>query len=183
MASGARVILWAALGLTWSQGGLAQPRKGEVLVHGMYTNTDYGYSVVVPDRLRAGRMAAPAPQHGIVINLDHGGLWVNAEYNTLARSLDELAAAVADGWFPGDQMRVKAKTPVSLAGLPALDVLLERGPEGGQAGSARFVVAFRTVPGEVGIVYTILVKRDGQASGDEKVFSRVVESFRLTDLK
>jgi hypothetical protein len=177
------MIRWVALSLVCYQVGTAQPRAGEVVVRGTYTNADYGYSVVIPERMKATRMSAPAPQHGIVINLDHAALWVNAEYNSLARSLDGLAQTVVDDWFPGDEFRMKTNTPLSLAGLPALDVVLERRLEPGQMGSAHFVVALRAVPGEVGIVYTILVKGSDETAAAQKLFSRIVESFRLTDVK
>src|SRR5260370_22219003 len=87
-------VLLAAGELLMCHGQQAQKHAEDIVVEGKYSSTKYGYSVSVPDGLKAYRMKAPAPQHGITLDLNRGGVWVNAEYDaTLAGSAEATAAS------------------------------------------------------------------------------------------
>jgi hypothetical protein len=176
--------LWVAAEVSTCHGQQSPKHAEEIVVKGKYSSVKYGYSVVVPGGIKAYRMKAPAPQHGITLDLSQSGAWVNAEYDaTLARSVDALATSTAEAWSSSDQLRIVKNGQTMVAGLPARDLVLEseRFREG-QPNYVHFVLALRAVPNSVGVVYTIGLKARVKDAGDEKVFSALVNSFRLADL-
>lgn len=155
-------------------------RTDDIAVEGRYRNEKYGYSIVVPAGLHAYRMKAPAPQHGIALDLKHGDVWVNAEYDaTLARSVDVLGQTATDFWASSEQLRILKSSRTTLAGLPTRDVELDRDPYGSQINYIHFVLAYRSMPNSIGLVYTIGLKARFKDSGDAMVFWAIVRSFRL----
>jgi hypothetical protein len=156
----------------------------ESVVQGNYVNTAYSYSVSVPDRLRAYRLNAPAPQHGITIHLDRGGeVWVNGEFDALLLgSTEALARHAADTLSKSHRLRIVRSSRTELSTLEARDVVLESEPGKGRINYVHFVLAFRSVPKGVGITYMIVLQERAKDVLGESVFSRVVKSFRLADL-
>jgi hypothetical protein len=173
--------IWAAAELSKCQGQQPPSHAEDVVVRGKYSSVKYGYSVMVPDGLKAYRMKAPAPQHGFALDLKEGEVWVNAEYDaTLAGSADALASSDAEFWSSSAQLRIVRSSQTRLAGLPARDVVLEREPSGGsQTNYVHFLLAFRAMPHGVGIVYTFGLQGRVNNAGDEKVLSALVNSMRL----
>src|SRR5713101_4038093 len=79
--------------------------SNDVAQEGTYHNDKYGYSVSVPQGLKAFRMKAPAPQHGVMLELNKGELWVNGEYDaSLARSVDAVVIRTVDLWSASAQL-------------------------------------------------------------------------------
>ena len=157
--------------------------SNDVAEEGMYRNDEYGYTVSVPQGLKAYRMKAPAPQHGIMLDLNKGELWVNGEYDAiLARSVDAIALSTAELWSAHDQLRVVGISSTPLSGLAARDVVLERESFEGRINYVHLVVAYRAIPNGVGVVYTIGIQARTKNAPDEKLFSALVDSFHLTDL-
>jgi hypothetical protein len=132
-------------------------------------------------------MKAPAPQHGIGLNLgdDSGGeIWVSGAYDALGlASTDALAKhAVAQtvARLPG--LTVISSSRSRLSQLEAADVVLERRDAGGKINYVHFVLAFRPVPRQLGIVYTIGIQAHAKEAATEAAFSEIVNSFRLLGL-
>src|SRR3569833_1911116 len=102
----------------------------EIPVTGIYLNSEYGYSVRIPENLHASRLAAPAPNHGFGITLrkePESYIWTNGEYDALMiEDLDVLAHEEASAL--GDQgMKIVKITKSTLGGAEARDVTLAAG--------------------------------------------------------
>lgn len=156
--------------------------SGEDAIQGTYENIEYGYAVNIPDRLKAYRMKAPSPQHGFAIPVRGGEIWVNGEYDaTGIGSVQALGTKTASEWSASDRLRLIRIRPTKLGGLPARELVLADDRSARQSMSIHVVTALRAVPGTVGIVYTLGLKTT-ENTGLEKLFSTVVNSFRLRAL-
>ena len=182
----ARILAASALmmcsGQEVTRGGRAL-RPNEVPVQVTYNNAEYAYGVPIPEGLVGYRMKPPAPQHGFVIGLDEGEVWVNGEYDAAdVGSLEALGAKTAAEWVASGQLKLVRSTPTTLALIPAREIVLERERADGQINYVHVVTAIRVVPRGVGIVYTLGLRARNATAADEKVFSAVVRSFRLIAL-
>jgi hypothetical protein len=152
------------------------------VVKGDYFNKDYGYSVRIPDHLRAYRLTAPAPQHGILLHLNQDDrIWINSEYDALMLgSADALAKNEAQKFYDTDRLSVVKNSAIELSGLAARDVTLERESGEGKTNYAHLLLAFRPVPNGVGIAYMIVLQTHSKDTAYERLLSVISRSFRLT---
>jgi hypothetical protein len=143
-----------------------------VFDEGRYENCAYGYSVDIPAGMLGVGSTLPAPQHGLVIDLDHPGsaawlgrkdapessLSAHGSYNSLGwRRLDEAAddqLTYLRG--KGVNARVQSRTTTRLAGLRAVRVVA-RYERGGEVWVSDDIVALRRWDdsGAVSILYTL----------------------------
>ena len=94
----------------------------EIPVTGIYLNSEYGYSVRIPENLHASRLAAPAPNQGFGKTQrkePESYIWTNGEYDALMiEDLDVLAHEEASAL--GDQgMKIVKITKSTLGGAQA----------------------------------------------------------------
>jgi hypothetical protein len=180
----------AVLGtLSLLAGQQSNPRERSaqrIPVVGTYVSGKYGYSVRLPDRIRGFRPAPPAPQHGFGVTLQGGPedyVWVNAEYDVLYRDAAAPAAEDTSETLSRQYgITVKKSVPSALSGLSAREVTLEGGTESGKVGHIRLVIAYRAVPREVGIIYTIGLRTKSESGEAEALFSALVASFKTAQL-
>jgi len=152
----------------------------EIPVTGIYLNSEYGYSVRIPENLHASRLAAPAPNHGFGITLrkePESYIWTNGEYDALMiEDLDVLAHEEASAL--GDQgMKIVKITKSTLGGAEARDVTLAAG--GDEGPYVRFILALRPVPGRVGIVLLVGLKQARRDPGVDHEFAAIVSAFKI----
>jgi len=154
-----------------------------VAVEGTYVNKDYGYSVRIPDQLRAYRPSAPAPQHGVVLRKeDSEEISVNAEYDALMLgSAEALTKNLVDMLSATNQLRIVRSSRSHLSGLEARDVVLQREDGKGKITYVHLILALRALPNEVGIVYTIIFQARRKDSAAENTFASIANSFRIID--
>jgi hypothetical protein len=143
-----------------------------VRVAGTYANPDYGFSVRLPHGYSGWRGAGTSSNHGFQLVLPEcpaAQVWVYAGYNaTFLPSLD----AIAEDQFrrPSSPARLM-KRHVWVAGVSALEV--------SEAGRMA-VILFRSVPGGVGIIYTLSIEgADAEKRDCMGVFRDLVRGFRL----
>jgi hypothetical protein len=155
-----------------------------VPVAGTYVSPGYRYSVIVPAGLRAYRSPAPTPQHGLRLFVDGKNgpsMWVNGEFDVLGLgSIDELAKHQSRTWVEQYGLAVVHTRRVKLAGLEATEVILENRQDG-MPGYVRFVLGFRPVPDEVGLVYVVGIQGKSESAVASAAFSELVASFRTID--
>jgi hypothetical protein len=143
-----------------------------------YSNSEYGYSVRLPVTAPQIRNQAPAPEHGLAIDLPSGGrIWVDGCFDagfqkSARRALQQIL----------DESGGKLVAPVKagrLAGLESARASYSKGV----VVSTR-IVAYRTHRQAIGILYTLgLDTTHSNWTKDEKVFERVVRTFALTGMK
>jgi hypothetical protein len=155
-------------------------------VEHIYADKKYGYSVRLPSGINGFHPAPPAPQHGFGV-IFHGGsddyLWVNAEYDALylgtsARAADEESDALSKKY----SVAIAKNLPSALSGLSAQDVILENRAGAGRVNYIHLIVAYRGIPGEVGIIYTIGLRQKAKSADAETLFSALVGSFKTAEL-
>jgi hypothetical protein len=145
-----------------------------------YANSEYGYTVAFPSGLRVLEAAAPAPQHGVAIDLPDGAkIWIDGSYD--ARFLGSAKAALLqlleDDGVHATQ-RVKSK---KLAGLVAAETSFRQ-----HGKLAVRLVAFRPRGDAVPILYTLALDTDdtdaSHATGALRRFRQIQRRFALRDL-
>ena len=138
---------------------------------GSYVNSDYGFSVKIPDHLTGVGAAEGAPNHGFVVTLPGGGsLSVNAIYD------------VVEPESGSSEQRIHARDNqggTTLGGLPA-ELERTRRRVGGRWIITKSIHAVRRVDAGSPIDYAITLEAtEGELSAAERAFKRMVESFRL----
>lgn len=149
-----------------------------------YTNQDYGYRITLPENAQVCRMKAPAPDHGVTIYPappTNAEVRIYAEYDALLEgSAGRLAEHVAETFTKQYHLTIATDRSVRLGGLAARDLVLRAAREpDGDINYVHFIMASRSVPGEVGIVYTLLIQGPKKTEIDEKVLSNLATSFRV----
>jgi hypothetical protein len=168
-----------------------QETETETIWHERYTNCDYGYYVSLSAGAVAHGSHRSSPNHGFLVALPDVGrtglasiddsrfIWVVANYNaTDHETLSDIAKDEIEMTGEGKQgFSVVRRSSTKLAGLPALEFLLEY-DSGGNRILEEQVFALRS-----GIVYTVGL-RTLQAShdSDEKIFSKIRAGFKLLKL-
>lgn len=185
------VLRTAAILMAWAllmrgQDSLQATRaknSGEEAIQGAYENIEYGYAVNIPDHLKAYRMRAPSPQHGFAIRLRGAEIWVNGEYDaTGIGSLQALGTKTVSELSASDRLRLRRIGPTKLGGLPARELVLANDVSATLYRRVHVVTALRAVPGSVAIIYTVGLRTETDNTGLEKLFSTIVNSFRLRSL-
>jgi hypothetical protein len=136
-------------------------KQSGVAVRGTYSNYDYAFSVRIPKGMVGYRSAAPNPNHGFVIRRSTGNneISVFANYNASEwRSFDDVVKARMQSFRDetGGECTLLKQTPTIMGGLKALRfVIRSTQSDASKTMISETVVAFRTAPGEIGIVYQI----------------------------
>ncbi len=176
------VVLAVALVLVGASEFAGQNR----VIEGTYVNPNYGYSVKIPNGIRGETLAPPAPQHGFGVDLNRkskGSIWVDGSYDSsLLGSADALARDTALEFAKKYNLTVASNVVLKFSELEARDVVLENVAKTGTINYIHFILAFRKRVGQPGIVYTIGILEDSKDASAENLYSRIVNSFRLTRL-
>jgi len=139
--------------------GFAQTRSDDIVVKNRYSNYDYAYSVRIPKGLIGLRSPSPFPNHGFAIELsDQAIVSVDGSYNAAEwRSFDDAIKVHKDSFKRevGGEVKIVARVPTVLGGLRAIRFTMK--PRTGDPEVRDVLLAFREAPGEVGIVYEIVL--------------------------
>jgi hypothetical protein len=136
----------------------ARQTSDQLVVKDRYSNYDYAYSVRLPKGLTGSMPPAPFPNHGFEIQLsDHAILSVDASYNAAEWNSFKDAINFHLRSFKdevGGEVSLVGQTRTVLAGLRATRFTMR--PKTSASNQVReILLAFRKIPGEVGIVYEI----------------------------
>jgi hypothetical protein len=163
----------------------ASAEENEVGVTGTYRNAKYAYSVQVPAGLRAYRMKAPAPNHGIAMHApgnDTDLVWVDGSFDAAGYgSAGAYAKWLADVYRTRNGLSIVGISRTVLSNLDAREATLKGTATPGRGGQkyVHLVVAFRRMGhGNTPVIYTIGVQAHSSDSAVVKAFPAVVESFR-----
>lgn len=158
-----------------------------IAVAGEYVNQKYGFAIRIPEAVKAYRPGAPAPQHGVelrVTDAPGGYVWANAEFDALGLgTAGDLAEHEAGSLALKYHLRLVATVATNLGGLEAREVTLENVQASGDVNYLRFVIAFRPVPNEIGVVYVVGLRQRIKTTTAAEVFESVVKSFRTEMLR
>ena len=159
-------------------GAIAQTDRGVqdyLVVKDRYSNYDYGYSVRVPKSMTGLRSPSPFPNHGFLIHLSDNpkaSVSVDASYNAAEwRSLNDAITAHLDIFKRnvGGEVSLVAQVPTTLGGLRAIRFTMKAGTSATNDPEVREVLlAFRKAPGEVGIVYEIVLRTPASRYNKDK---------------
>jgi hypothetical protein len=171
--------------LAWLTPLEAQARREprEVDVTGQYLNRVYFYSLSIPPGLRGIRPGAPAPQHGISIELAPGiddRILIDASYNSAELESIETMASSAMRSFVEAGLIPVSTTSTQLAGMTARESTLVRRDGKSRINYVRSLTAFR--PGrekEVGMIYSIQLEQKLETAAGQQAFASIVRSFQL----
>lgn len=177
-------------GLAHPGAGCAQASSDDVVVKDAYSNYDYGYSVQIPKGLTALRAPAPLPNHGFEIHLsDHpkADVSVSASYNAAEWSSFDDAINAHLGYFKnkvGGEVDIGARVSTVLGGLRAVRFLMKSKTAAVSDPEVREVLlAFRKAPGEVGIVYEIvLTTPSSRYKKDKHLIDDLQKTWRMKPL-
>jgi hypothetical protein len=152
---------------------------------GLYSNYEYGYSVIIPDGLTAYRSPAPMPQHGVGIDLfkeDEAQVWINGTYDSLEWGSLKEAAKENVKYLKDDNVsdiKVMRKTYGRLSSLRAFRIVAAYRKSGVPLIEDE-IIAIRK---ERDIVYTLQLKTTAaRYSEDVKVLNQLQRTFRLEAL-
>lgn len=168
----------------------AQAGENQVAVTGTYQNEKYAYSVQVPAGLRAYRMKAPAPNHGIDVHApgnETDVLLVDGSFDAADYGSAETCAKRHAEFYKGKYgLRQLVVSRRVLSGLDAREVLL--GPSAAAAPRSinyvTLIVAFRRVGSDkTPVIYSIDVLASTKDSALVKAFPALVDSFRTLPWK
>ena len=165
-----------------------QSSSGDVVVRGLYSNYDYGYSVSIPKGLSGFRAAAPAPNHGFGIALSENPksfVWVDASYNAAFwKSFnDAIQAHMEHIKDRGVNVELVQKERTRIASLPAIRFIIEYNTNSDERMVNEIILAFRTDPGGVGIVYTVeLDSIQSRYRRDRNILAVIHRSWQLRRL-
>jgi hypothetical protein len=158
----------------------------EINITGNYVNRDYGYSVQLKNGLSGSNLAPPAPQHGFGITLKPGSagyVWVTADYDALfAGSVERAAEQESRSFAEQEDLHVIEDKPATLADLPAREVVLSNPAGRKRINYVRLWVAYRKVPGEVGIIYVIGLEQGTRSAAGEAIFSSIAGTFKTVPI-
>ena len=171
-------------------GRSVQAKSDYVVVKDEYSNYDYGFSVRIPKGLIALRSPAPLPNHGFAIQLSDqlaAVLSVDASYNAAEWNSFEDAINAHMHSFKrevGGEVSVVDRVPTVLGGLRAIRFTIKPTPSGPNDFKVREVLlAFRRAPGEVGIVYEIvLTTLNSRYNKDKYLVVDLTRTWRLKSL-
>ena len=163
--------------------------SSEVAVKGIYSNYDYAFLTRIPRGFVGYRAGAPSPNHGFVIRLTsgQGELSVDANYNAAGwSSLDNALTARLEELQEetGRHTTLVKRAVTFLGGLKAIRFLIRAEPSNNsEAIMSDAVIALRSAPGEVGIVYDIsLTTPESAYATNAKLLESLRQSFRLRSL-
>jgi hypothetical protein len=162
-----------------------------------YSNCDYGYNIILPNRLVAHREKSPNPNHGFRVDLSaperteaitgsaERSVWVWSEYSSSeSSSLDDVVEHQMGIQEQGkDGFKIVEQKPFKLSGLSAVYIRAEFR----RATSTLVeedVIAYRSEQNSLrGIVYMLSLVTPAATYGqDKQTFADVVNGFRLTDI-
>ena len=171
----ARLVAFLSLSsvLVYPISGTTHPLVGQVRVNGSYRNSEYGFRLGVPSDCQAWRAAAPAPNHGLRIDLGSGRtIDVSASFDAAdyRSTAGLLTATVADY----GQVTTR-RSKVVLGSKPAEEARLEFG------GVQKVIIAQRFGPaGDAVNIIVELTTDHPHARNDEAVMDKVLRTFRHT---
>jgi len=150
-----------------------------------YSNYDYGYSVRIPKGLTGVRSPSPFPNHGFLIELSEhpkASVSVDASYNAAEWRSFADAINAHKRYFKdevGGEVSVVARVPAVLGGLRATRFMMKSKTSEVQ----EVLLAFRNVPGEVGIVYEIvLTTPTSRYNKDKHLIADLQRTWKLKNL-
>jgi len=150
-----------------------------------YSNYDYGYSVRIPKGLTGVRSPSPFPNHGFLIELSEhpkASVSVDASYNAAEWRSFADAINAHKRYFKdevGGEVSVVARVPAVLGGLRATRFMMKSKTSEVQ----EVLLAFRNVPGEVGIVYEIvLTTPTSRYNKDKHLIAELQRTWKLKNL-
>jgi len=184
----ARICLAAAITLVVSGPIYPVQETSDFLVlRGLYSNYDYGYSVRIPKGLTALGARPPFPNHGFVIELakhPKAELDVSASYNAAEWNSFDDAIDAHRGYFRskvGGEVSITARAATVLGRLKAVRFTMK--PKNSPANDPEVrevLLAFRNAAGEVGIVYEIvLTTRRSRYAKDKQLLTWLQRSWTL----
>ena len=166
-----------------------QERSDYLVEKDRYSNYDYGYSVRIPKGLTGVRSPSPFPNHGFVIELpEHpkASVSVDASYNAAEWRSFADAINAHKRYFKdevGGDVSVVARVPAVLGGLRATRFMMKRTESGPDTELQEVLLAFRNVPGEVGIVYEIvLTTPTSRYNKDKHLIADLQRTWKLKNL-
>ena len=190
----------SALAVSHSASSMRSPTAGqhkwletdtETIWHERYTNCDYGYYVSLGAGVVAHSEHSPNPNHGFLVALpdvgrtawasieDNRFIWVTAHYNsTDYETLSVIAKDQLEVTEEGKQrFRVVSRSSTKLAGLPALQFMLEY-DAGGSHILEKQIIALRA-----DVVYILGLRTlQPNLDEDEGQLLRIRAGFRLLRL-
>jgi len=177
------VVLSSSAGFLFAQTG-----SDYLLVKNRYSNYDYAYSVRLPKGLTGLRSPSPFPNHGFAIQLSDepkASISVDASYNAAEwSSFDDAIKFHKDSFERevGGEIKIVAQAPAVLGGLRAIHFTMK--PSVSKSTELREVVlAFREAPGEVGIVYEIVLTTPASRyDKDKHLIAELQRTWRLKSL-
>lgn len=142
-----------------------------------YSNTEYGYFVLLPKSAARTESQAPAPQHGVAIDLPSGGrIWIDGSFD--ANFQGSAKAALRQLLVESGGKITRPLKQTKVANLEAASASYSKS----KVSSTR-VVAYRPRTQAVAIVYTFgLDTTRTKQREDNKLFESVVRSFSLTPM-
>jgi hypothetical protein len=159
--------------------------KPDIVVKNRYSNYDYAYSVRIPKGLTGSQSPPPFPNHGFGIQLSDkpkASISVDASYNAAEwRSFDDAIKA-HKVYFKdevGGEVKIVARVPAVLEKLRAVRFTMTS-----KTHEVREVLlAFRKAPGEVGIVYEIVLTTPASRyNKDKHLIADLQRTWRLKSL-
>ena len=167
--------------------GFAQTRSDDIVVKNRYSNYDYAYSVRIPKGLTGFQSPSPFPNHGFAIELSdqpQASLTVDASYNAAEwRSFDDAIKFHKDIFKRevGGEVRIVARVATVLGKLRAVRFTMR--PRTSDSEVRDVLLAFREAPGEVGIVYEIvLTTPTSRYKKDKQLIVDLQRTWRLKSL-
>lgn len=152
---------------------------------GLYSNCEYGYSVIIPDGLTAYRSPAPNPQHGFAIDLSKqkdAQVWIDGIYNSPEWGSLKEAAKENVKYLKDDNVSditVVRQTYGRLSSLRAIRIVVAYK----KSGLAMIEDEFIAMRKERDIVYTLELRTTAaRYSQDVEVLNQLERSFRLEAL-
>lgn len=171
---------------------LAQPPASSwVPVRGSYQNRGgYGYRVTLPHGLVGYRAPAPAPGHGLAVELDSPAnrIEIDGSYNSLEHVTPQAVLASTVAWISNKAASIEPPRyhPARLGGLSATEVVVRyREKQTGVMRLRRSIAAIRrsVPPGTMEIVYQIRLDTAAERTAkDTAVYSAILQSFLLASL-
>jgi len=166
-----------------------QERSDYLVEKDRYSNYDYGYSVRIPKGLTGVRSPSPFPNHGFLIELSEhpkASVSVDASYNAAEWRSFADAINAHKRYFKdevGGDVSVVARVPAVLGGLRATRFMMKRTESGPDTELQEVLLAFRNVPGEVGIVYEIvLTTPTSRYNKDKHLIAELQRTWKLKNL-
>ena len=155
-----------------------------------YSNSQYAYSVSIPQGLVGLSNSAPFPQHGIGITLSRQAksyIWLEGSYNSLLwQSLDE-ALDLHLKWLAEDSVEVSVlkREKMYLQRLRAMRLVARyRSLATNEIRIQDLVIAFRSYgEDDRGITYTLgLIAPEFRYDVDVKTFEKIINDWSLKQL-